>query len=146
MTSYFFDSSALVKRYVLETGSAWVNSLVLSGAACYIARLTRAEVSAAIVRRAPLPGPTAWNPPELLARFDADCAAVYLLLSITDAATEDAAQLARMHRLRGGDAVQLAVAVAAARRIDGLVFISADSALNAAAQTAGLRVADPNAH
>jgi len=27
VTAYFLDSSALVKRYVIETGTAWVRSL-----------------------------------------------------------------------------------------------------------------------
>ncbi|MBM3891158.1 MAG: type II toxin-antitoxin system VapC family toxin, partial [Verrucomicrobia bacterium] len=32
MDSYFLDSSALVKRYVRETGSGWVGQLTQPGA------------------------------------------------------------------------------------------------------------------
>lgn len=28
MSHFYFDSSALVKRYVVETGTSWVNSLI----------------------------------------------------------------------------------------------------------------------
>ena len=42
MAHYFFDTSALVKRHVIETGSRWVKSLVRAKAAhtLYIARIT----------------------------------------------------------------------------------------------------------
>ncbi len=54
MTTYFLDSSAIVKRYVNERGSSWVNALLKSAAGnrFYIARITGAEVVAAITRRA----------------------------------------------------------------------------------------------
>jgi hypothetical protein len=31
MTHYFLDSSALIKRYVAETGTNWVRSIILPG-------------------------------------------------------------------------------------------------------------------
>jgi hypothetical protein len=53
MADDFFDTSALVKRHVIETGSAWVRSLVRARAAhdLYIARITAVEVTSAITRR-----------------------------------------------------------------------------------------------
>ena len=50
MAVHFFDSSSLVKRYVSETGSAWVLSLVgpSSGHQNYVARISGAEVVAAV--------------------------------------------------------------------------------------------------
>jgi hypothetical protein len=53
MADYFFDTSALVKRHVTETGSAWVKSLVRAkaGHTLYIARITAVEVTSAITRR-----------------------------------------------------------------------------------------------
>jgi hypothetical protein len=33
MADYFFDTSALVKRHVIEVGSAWIRSLVRAKAA-----------------------------------------------------------------------------------------------------------------
>ena len=50
MAVYFFDSSALIKRYINETGTAWVQSLTdaASGHEIYIARVTTVEVVAAV--------------------------------------------------------------------------------------------------
>ena len=51
--AYFLDTSALVKRHVIEAGSPWVKSLVRAKAAhtLYIARITAVEVTSAITRR-----------------------------------------------------------------------------------------------
>ena len=45
MADYFLDTSALVKRHVVEVGSAWVRSLVGAKPAhdLYIARVTAAR-------------------------------------------------------------------------------------------------------
>ena len=53
MAVYFFDSSALVKRHVDETGSTWVHSLTRAkaGHTLYIARITAVEITSAITRR-----------------------------------------------------------------------------------------------
>ncbi len=53
MAVYFFDSSALVKRYVQESGADWVLSVCNASvdANLYIARITGPEVVAAIARR-----------------------------------------------------------------------------------------------
>ena len=53
MAVYFFDSSALVKRYAQETGSAWVEALTdpQAGHHLYLARITAVEVVAAVARR-----------------------------------------------------------------------------------------------
>jgi hypothetical protein len=54
MAVYFLDSSALVKRYINETGSAWV--LGLFGPTLdyefFVAAVTGVEIVAAITRRA----------------------------------------------------------------------------------------------
>ena len=52
-TAYFVDSSALVKRYVRETGTAWVRSITRrrSSTNIYITLITAVEVTSAIARR-----------------------------------------------------------------------------------------------
>jgi len=54
MAVYFVDSSALVKRYINETGSTWVLSLFDSALNndVLIAAITGVEIIAAITRRA----------------------------------------------------------------------------------------------
>ncbi len=53
MAGFFCDSSAIVKRYVNETGSNFVDGLtdLKSGNVILLARITRVEVVAAIARR-----------------------------------------------------------------------------------------------
>lgn len=58
-------------------------------------------------------------------------------------------QIADKHELRGYDAVQLASAIETdrLRRANGLssiIFVSADNALNSAAQAEGLTIDNPN--
>ena len=52
MPAYYLDSSALVKRYVTETGSAWVRELCQDAAnAIFISELALVEVGSAFARR-----------------------------------------------------------------------------------------------
>jgi hypothetical protein len=48
----FLDTSALAKRYLIEAGSAWVNSLCDPGAdhLLYIGQITRVELTSALYR------------------------------------------------------------------------------------------------
>jgi predicted nucleic acid-binding protein len=50
---YFFDSSAIVKRYITEIGSAWVKTMVKSQPKknLYISLVTGAEATAAFAKR-----------------------------------------------------------------------------------------------
>jgi predicted nucleic acid-binding protein len=53
VAAYFVDSSALVKRYVQERGTAWVRSLThrRTGNQILLASITVVEVTAAVARR-----------------------------------------------------------------------------------------------
>jgi len=51
MAAYFCDSSAIVKRYIAETGSAWLSATTPKNNFVYVARLTFVEVVSAISRR-----------------------------------------------------------------------------------------------
>jgi hypothetical protein len=50
---YFFDTSAIVKRYIAETGTVWVQSLSDPSAShrIYLASITAVELTSAVVRR-----------------------------------------------------------------------------------------------
>src|SRR5712691_5855656 len=54
MATYFLDTSAIVKRYILEQGQAWILSLCdpAQGHDLYISQATLVEVVATICRRA----------------------------------------------------------------------------------------------
>lgn len=53
MTAYYFDTSAIVKRYLPEVGTNWVRSLVdpASGNIIMISEVTIVEVAAALAAR-----------------------------------------------------------------------------------------------
>ena len=53
MAAYFLDTSAVLKRYVQETGTAWVQALAAPTArhSLFVVRITLAETVAAITRR-----------------------------------------------------------------------------------------------
>ncbi len=53
MAAFFCDSSAVVKRYIAETGSTWLLAMTnpAGGNFVYVARITFVEVISAITRR-----------------------------------------------------------------------------------------------
>lgn len=153
MADYFFDTSALVKRHVIEAGSAWVRSLVRAkaGHRIYIARITALEVVSAITRRQHGGELSAAQGSAILGHFRRHLTQRYRLIELTPALFTEAALAARKHRLRAYDAVQLAVALEIHRRRQDAGFgpvtlVSADRNLNAAATAEGLAVEDPRAH
>jgi predicted nucleic acid-binding protein len=150
---YFCDSSAIVKCYVQERGSAWMVTLLdaTAGHHLYLARITGAEVIAAIRRSARRGEIAAPDAVAALAQFRQDFAGLYRLIESTPALVTRAMALAETQVLRGYDAVQLAAAVevnirGTALGLPVLTLVSADGELNVAAAAEGLAVEDPNRH
>jgi predicted nucleic acid-binding protein len=143
----FFDSSALVKRYLFEAGSNAVNALFYDQSVrLIISTLALAEVSSAIVRRLSREQSTL-----LLDDFDADAKNVFAIAPLNDDVALAAVDLVRRRRIRGCDAIQLAVALHIASALSddaeetvGLEFVCADDTLNTAAEAEGLRTLDPS--
>jgi predicted nucleic acid-binding protein len=153
VVSYFFDSSALVKRYATETGSAWVESLTdpRVGNRIYVAAITHVEVVAAIARKRKGLLISTTDATAAIVRFEHDLEHDLRVFDLTPKVMTTAAQLADKHALRGYDSVQLAVALEinvarTAQQLPSLILISSDAELNAAAQTEQLVTDDPNQH
>lgn len=133
MAAYFFDSSALVKRYAREVGTAWVIGLFrsASGNRIYAGRLAAVEVISALTRRS-RSGRLASNATaRAIGRFRRAFAGKCRKVEITERLIERATALAEKHALRGYDAVQLATALEAndgrlALATTPLTLISAD--------------------
>lgn len=153
MAVCYTDSSALVKRYVDEPGSAWVLDLFdpVVDTECFIAAITPVEVIAAIARRARGGSIAPEDATGACQLFRSDLYSDYQIVELTDTVLNRAMDLAEEHGLRGYDAVQLAAAL----EINSLsvevgqspiLFISADSHLNAAACLEGLPFENPNDH
>ena len=153
MADYFFDTSALVKRHVIEAGSPWVKSLVRAKAShrVYIARITAVEVTSAITRRQHGGHLSPAQAGAMLGHFRRHLTQRYRVMELTPALFAEAMLAARKHRLRVYDAVQLAVVLEVHRlqRDAGLgpvTLVSADQELNATATAEGLPVDDTNTH
>jgi len=153
MPAYFFDSSALVKRFAQEQGSAFVLRLLRPSAKnrLYAARITEVEVCAALSRRRKANTINAAQAAKGLRRLRHDLPRRFTQIAMAENVLVEASRLAETLALRGYDAVQLAAAIAAnnERVLNGLsplIVVSADGELNDAARAEGLNVEDPNSN
>ncbi|MEW6210733.1 MAG: type II toxin-antitoxin system VapC family toxin [Acidobacteriota bacterium] len=153
MAVYFFDSSAVVKRYIIETGTTWIVGIVdpMANNRIYIARITAVEVVSAITRRVRNGSISISDGSAAIAKFRRDLTNIYSSIDIAPLIVAAAMQLAETHALRGYDAVQLATAIDVNTQwvnlgMPALTLVSADADLNAAAATEGLSIEDPNDH
>lgn len=151
----YFDTSALVKRYVLEAGSDHVMALIATGQPIYIARITAVEMISALIRRqrtdqratrgAGMKSPIS----QIISAFRAEYASdAFLVVEISRPLIDEAMRLSQKHHLRGYDAVQLAAAMRvnherAAVGAPSLVMVCADGELADAARAEKLPVDVP---
>jgi predicted nucleic acid-binding protein len=153
MDAYYFDTSALAKRYVKETGSAWVTGICdpATGNALYIARITEVEVTSALARRRKAKTLSVAHAGILLTAFQNHLTNEYAIVEITPPILSAAVRLADLHSLRALDATQLAALMEVniqrqAQKLPLLTLVSADDELNTAASAEGISVENPNAH
>jgi uncharacterized protein len=151
MGIYFLDSSALVKRYVSETGSPWVIQQLdpMLQHDAFIAAIASVEIIAAISRRARSGSLTTQAATQICSQIKADLQTDFEIIQITDTVIGAAMVFAQTYQLRGYDAVQLAAAAAVnqlciANHLAPVIFVSADNELNAAAALEGLTIENPN--
>jgi uncharacterized protein len=147
MSTLFLDSSALVKRYLTEIGSAWIAAQTNPSAnnVIVVAEITRVEV-AALAARHRAASITRDERDRLFRLLAQHHTIEYRAIPISVAVADQALNLTQAHRLRGYDAVQLATALSAAPVLPGLVFVAADDDLLAAARAEGLAAENPNEH
>lgn len=153
MTVYFLDSSALVKRYVPEIGTAWIRAIAApdTGNQLIIVRITWLEVLSAIARRQREGSLTVTEVNLIIQRFRMELNHQYQVIDIDQTLVETAGQLVNQYPLRAYDAVQLASALRiqsalAAATATSVVFLTADIRLLTIATTEGLLTDNPNNH
>jgi uncharacterized protein len=151
MEAYFLDSSAIVKRYVNETGSIFVENLtnLKSGNLILLARITQVEVASTFYRRLKGGSLTQTDADDALKLFQYDLANNYFVIEMTKSLLDLAMQFSAKYSLRGYDAVQLASSIETNQErlnqgLSSLIMISADIELNIAAQSEGLTAENPN--
>jgi uncharacterized protein len=151
MAIYFLDSSALVKRYISETGSNWVCNLFdpSLGNQFFIAAIAGVEIVSAITRRAKNGSINVTDVIAVRNQFKQDFQTEYQIIEISEKIINSAINIAELYALRGYDAVQLASGrelntLCIANGLTGVNFVSADNNLNTAASGERLIIENPN--
>ena len=148
---YFWDSSALVKRYICEIGTLWVKNILRRSKRSerLNTKVTGAEIAAAFARKQRMGEISDRNRRRALRAFLRHFRRSYTKIEVSDAVVDLAMDLTQRHPLRGYDAIQLASALIMdmdLRRVSrpGLTFVSADNVLCEAAELEGLFTENPN--
>jgi predicted nucleic acid-binding protein len=149
LTSFFVDTSALAKRYIIESGSNWVlNSIEpAAGNLAVISKITFVEMRSVLRRRVHERFLTPADANLLWTDFSAHVISEYVVIPVNDAVISGAARLIEKHSLRTLDAIQLSSSLQAQVLLaHSVVFVSADNNLLAAATAEGLQTDNPNLH
>lgn len=142
----YLDTSALVKLYVRERGSAQTRTQANRARALATSMVAYAEARAAFGRLLRERPGSSKRHRERVGQLDRDWNR-YMLVELTPAVAHSAGELAERYSLRGFDAVHLASALWLKSVYSGeLLFAAFDRRLAAGAQTAGLAIADRGAH
>ena len=151
MPVYYFDTSALIKRYVQEKGTVWVTGIThrSAGHNLNIVSLTGPEMIATFFRKVRGGMITRAQATRIAHNFSVDWQQQYQVLIVNESVINLAMTIAERHALRGYDSVHLAAALELhqdrqAMKLPSLIFVSADIEQLQAAQTEGLVVENPD--
>jgi len=149
MARYFLDSSALVKRYHQEDGTAVVEGLFnRPGSRFFISRLALVEVHSSFARLVREKVLTETDFGKLIARLEDDVATGVLAVAAVSSRRLAGASFllgthGLTHTMRTLDAIHLSTAQTLHSRTQAVAFVAADKKLLAVAATAcGLAVLD----
>ena len=136
----YLDTSALVKRYLIEPGTADVETLVQQADGVGTSLLTRAEVSATLAKAVRMNWVNQSEADRFRQQFYSHWPAFHVI-QVTEAVVALADTLAWEQGLRGYDAVHLAAALTWQEALGEPVTVATyDRQLWLAAQTTGLVV------
>ena len=146
MIFHYLDSSAWVKRYYQEAGTAWVQGLFEQQQRTACASLGLVEVTATLARKHKARDLTSAQLEQKLGQLNEDWTQ-FVRIQLTAEAITIACDVATRFALRGADAIHLASALLLQRRFaeadDRLILVTSDRELKEAAQSSGLPVIDP---
>lgn len=151
MTSYFLDSSALVKRYVTEQGTQWIRKISSPGIGhtIFIAQITPAEMVSALMRRKREGNLDPRTAHAARLYIDRHTVREYQVIRLSDTIVKRAEDLLEKYSLRGADALQLASVlevnhIISAAGLTPLIFIGSDERLLTVATMESLQTENPN--
>jgi uncharacterized protein len=147
LTDYFFDTSALIKRYLRETGSNWVRAIVRSPQnGVVLSSLATVEVHAVVARqqKGQRLTPLRANRIRTLYLAHLSVANGYTRIPVSEALLERASELAARYQLRALDSIHLASAIIGRAAMNiAFIFVTSDKELLAAAQAEKFPIDDP---
>lgn len=136
----YLDTSALVKLYVEEEGSATVREAITRAETVVTNVIAYVEACAAFARRRREGGLSRGDYRRTIQELQSDWDH-YLLLEVTNELIRRAADLAAIHPLRAYDAMHLASAKVLQERLQGPMFFACwDSNLSVSAKREGLNL------
>lgn len=139
----YFDSSALVKRYVREDGSDAVQSLIRQGEGIATSKLTYPEMLSAFGRKQRAGELARGLFGRLLDQFEADWKTVFVV-ELHDDLLPTVKLLLTKYLLKGADTVHLSSALWLKRTVQAdMTFVASDANLLKAAQGERLKVINP---
>jgi hypothetical protein len=151
--TYFFDTSALAKRYISETGSHWVRAMTdpNSGNRIILSRITWVEMLSAYSRLKRESALDETNFNIALQAFEYDWDTQYHIVEFDQTLAEQAGELVKKYPLRAYDSVQLASALTIHRLQVQVspalfVFVSSDDRLLAVAKNEDINIENPLEH
>lgn len=146
MASFYLDTSALVKLYIEEEGTARVVGLTEDpeDVQRIVLDVTQLESRSAIRRREREGDIKGADADRILKQIEEDASSTFLVQPTTSAVIEEAARLIDRHLLRTYDALQLAGCLVVRHGLPGpLTFVCADARLCEAASLEALTVLNP---
>jgi predicted nucleic acid-binding protein len=139
----YFDSSALVKRYVEETGTNSVKSILSTGEEIATSKLTYPEILSALMRKNRAGEIAKKLLQDIVARFERDWYHI-LVLEFHNELLQIVKFLIEKHPIKAADAVHLSSALwlKLSSKID-VTFVASDLNLLKAAQAEKLQIINP---
>ncbi len=136
----YLDTSALIKRYIWESGSELVHQVAREDAFLMTSKIAYAEAYAALTRRMREGDLSRIQYGQVCRLFEREWPA-YLIIEVHDEVLRLSRDLIKKYPLRGFDALHLASAKSVRRHLkEPLVFACADRCLLESAEAEGLRL------
>ena len=146
MIVHYVDTSAWVKRYVQERGSAWMATWLSKGPHLACATLGLIEMLCAVSRKQRAGELSAARYGVLVEQVETDYA-TFAQIDLSQDVLAIARAMPSMYALRGADTVHLASAIALREELageaDDVIIVSTAAELKQAARLARFRVLDP---
>ena len=139
----YLDSSALVKRYLKETGTDVVNSIILSSKAKATSKLSYPEILSAFARKHRTNEIGHGLLHSAINKFEGDWLQLYVI-EFSDEILQPIKQVSQKYPLKAADTVHLASALwlRSSTKAD-VTFVASDSRLLEAAQRENLQIVNP---